>query len=130
MATGTGWPFGGPWVGDDSSPRTLAHKTWVLGGGERLSEPVRLRQTPLVRALGNQIHVVNEGAPGDPPRAGAAAQPVIRSDARAIQIADLADPVSANKNLQALALEQVKYPRDLPLDRVDGLRGCGRSRWT
>ena len=115
MATGTGWPFGGPWVGDDSSPRTLVHKTWVLGGGERLSEPVRLRQTPLVRALGNQIHVVNEGAPGDPPRAGAAAQPVIRSDARAIQITDLADPVAANKNLQALALEQVKYPRDLPL---------------
>ena len=40
---------------------------------------------------------------------------MIRSDARAIQITDLADPVSANKNLQALALEQVKYPRDLPL---------------
>ena len=70
MATGTGWPFGGPWVGDDTSPRTIAHKTWVLGGGERLTEPVRLRQPALVRALGNQIHVVNEGAPGDPPRAG------------------------------------------------------------
>jgi hypothetical protein len=115
MATGTGWPFGGPWVDDSMSPRTIAHKTWVLSAGERLSEPVRLRQTPLVRALGNQIHVVNEGAPGDPPRAGTPPQPVIRSDARAIQIADLADPVSANKNLQALALEQVKYPRDLPL---------------
>ncbi len=114
MATGTGWPFGGPWVDDGMSPRTIAHRTWVLGSGERLTEPVRLRQTPLVRALGNQIHVVNEGAPGDPPRA-AAAQPVIRSDARAIQITDLADPVSANRNLQALALEQVKYPRDLPL---------------
>jgi len=114
MATGTGWPFGGPWVDDTMSPRTIAHKTWVLNGGERLTEPVRLRQAPLVRALGNQIHVVNEGAPGDPPRAGTS-PPVIRSDARAIQIADLADPVSANKNLQALALEQVKYPRDLPL---------------
>ena len=114
MATGTGWPFGGPWVDDDISPRSIAHKTWVLGAGERLTEPVRLRQAPLVRALGNQIHVVNEGAPGDPPRAGTS-QPVIRSDARAIQITDLADPVSANKNLQALALEQVKYPRDLPL---------------
>ena len=53
-----------------SSPRSIAHKTWVLGAGERLTEPVRLRQAPLVRALGNQIHVVNEGAPGDPPRAG------------------------------------------------------------
>ena len=28
---------------------------------------------------------------------------------------DLVEPVSANRNLQALALEQVKYPRDLPL---------------
>ncbi len=115
MATGTGWPFGGPWVDDDMSPRSIAHRIWVLGAGERLTEPVRLRQAPLVRALGNQIHVVNEGAPGDPPRAGTSQQPVIRSDARAIQITDLADPVSANKNLQALALEQVKYPRDLQL---------------
>ena len=114
-----------PWVDDDMSPRSIAHRTWVLGAGERLTEPVRLRQAPLVRALGNQIHVVNEGAPGDPPRAGTSQQPVIRSDARALQITDLADPVSANKNLQALALEQMKYPRDLPLTRADGVRRFG-----
>ena len=41
--------------------------------------------------------------------------PVIRPDARAIQIGDLVEPLSANQNLQALAFEQVKYPRDLPL---------------
>jgi hypothetical protein len=115
MATGTGWPFGGPWVGDDTAPRSLVHKTWTLSSGERLTEPVRLRQTPLVRAIGNQIHVVNEGALGDPPRGAAPAAPVIRPEARAIQISDLVEPVSANRNLQALALEQVKYPKDLPL---------------
>jgi hypothetical protein len=115
MATGTGWPFGGPWVGDDSAPRSLAHRTWTLAAGERLAEPVRLRQTPLVRALGNQIHVVNEGAPGDPPRGAAPTAPVVRPEARALTISDLVEPISANKNLQALALEQVKYPRDLPL---------------
>ncbi len=115
MATGTGWPFGGPWVGDDTAPRSIVHKTWTLNGGERLTEPVTLRQTPLVRAIGNQIHIVNEGAPGDPPRGAATQAPVIRPEARAIQIADLVEPVSANRNLQALALEQVKYPRDLPL---------------
>ena len=115
MATGTGWPFGGPWVGDDTAPRSIVHKTWTLSGGERLTEPVTLRQTPLVRAIGNQIHIVNEGAPGDPPRGAATQAPVIRPEARAIQIADLVEPVSANRNLQALALEQVKYPRDLPL---------------
>jgi hypothetical protein len=113
MATGTGWPFGGPWVDDETAPRSIVHKTFVLAGGERLTEPVRLRQAPLVRAIGNQVHVVNEGAPGDPPRGAAA--PVIRSGGRAIQIADLVEPVTANRNLQALALEQVKYPRDLPL---------------
>ena len=69
-----------------TSPRTIAHKTWVLGGGERLTEPVRLRQTPLVRALGNQIHVVNEGAPAIRRGPARRQQPVIRSDARAIQI--------------------------------------------
>ena len=115
MATGTGWPFGGPWVGDDTAPRSIVHKTWTLNGGERLTEPVTLRQTPLVRAIGNQIHIVNEGAPGDPPRGAATQAPVIRPEARAIEIADLVEPVSANRNLQALALEQVKYPRDLPL---------------
>jgi hypothetical protein len=115
MATGTGWPFGGPWVGDDTSPRSIVQRTWTLAGGERLTEPVTLHQTPLVRAIGNQIHVVNEGAPGDPPRGAAPPPPANRPGAHAIQITDLVEPVSANRNLQALALEQVKYPRDLPL---------------
>ena len=114
MATGTGWPFGGPWVDDDLAPRSVAHKVWTVAGGARLTEPIRLQQTPLVRAIGNQIHIVNEGAPGDPPRTQSQ-QPIIRQGARALQITDLAEPVSANRNLQALALEQVKYPRDLPL---------------
>src|SRR5262245_61627731 len=33
MATGTGWPFGGPWVGDDTSARSIAHRTWTVDGG-------------------------------------------------------------------------------------------------
>jgi hypothetical protein len=114
MATGTGWPFGGPWVNDDTAPRSMVHKTWTVAGGERLTERVTLRQTPLVRAVGNQIHVVNEGAPGDPPR-DAQTAPAIRREARALQITDLVEPVTANPDLQALALEQVKYPRELPL---------------
>jgi hypothetical protein len=55
MATGTGWPFGGPWVGEDIAPRSLVHRAWTVAGGSRLSEPVRLQQTPLVRALGNRF---------------------------------------------------------------------------
>ncbi len=143
MATGTGWPFGGPWVDDDIEARSLAYKTWTLAGGERLTEAVRLHQTPLVRAIGNQIHVVNEGTPGYPPRGAQAATPVIRPEARALQITDLAEPLTANRNLQALALEQVKYPRDLPLtvlmaysdageiaDLTSRVQPDGRLDWT
>ena len=46
---------------------------------------------------------------------------MIRPEARAIEIADLVDPVSANRNLQALALEQVKYPRRPAARTADGL---------
>jgi glycosyl hydrolase family 106( putative alpha-L-rhamnosidase) len=141
MATGTGWPFGGSWVGPDSEPRSLVSRTWTVAGGERLSEPVTLRQTPLVRAIGNQVHVVNEGAPGDPPRGSTA--PVIKPEVRPLTIADLVEPIAANKNLQALALEQVKYPRDLPLavlmaysdagealDLTSRVQPDGRLDWT
>ncbi len=117
MATGTGWPFGGPWVGDDIAPRSIGHRVWTLEAGQRITEPIRLRQTPFVRAPGNQIHVVNEGAPGDPARAPSQ-PPLLKPGVRPIQIADLVEPVTANRNLQALALEQVKYPRDLPLAAV------------
>ncbi len=143
MATGTGWPFGGPWVDDDTEAKSIAYKTWTLTAGQRLAEPVRLRQEPLVRAIGNQIHVVNEGAPGEAPRGVASSAPVIRPDARAIQISDLVEPVSANRNLQGLALEQVKYPRDLPLtllmaysdtgditDLTSRVQPDGRLDWT
>lgn len=115
MATGTGWPFGGPWVSDETAPRSLSYKTWTLSTGERLTERIMLRQAPLVRAIGNQVHVVNEGAPGDPPRGSASSAPVIKPNVRPLEINDLVEPVAANRNLQALALEQVKYPRDLPL---------------
>ena len=60
MATGTGWPFGGPWVGDRDACRGLAFRTWTLTGGARLSESVRLDQPALLRAIGNQVYEVLE----------------------------------------------------------------------
>jgi hypothetical protein len=126
MATGTGWPFGGPWVTDDTAPRTLLHKTWTVDAGQQLTEAIRLQQTPLVRALGNQIYEVGEVKPGEPRPVGNAQQPQTRKDVRPLQIADLAFPISANKNLQALAIEQVKYPRDLPLTAVIAFGESGR----
>jgi hypothetical protein len=92
MATGTGWPFGGPWVDDAHSTRSISLRTWTVEAGQRLSEPVRFEQPPLLRAI---------GMPG-----GSARRPAI---------ADVKDPVETNANLQALAIEQVRFAKPLPL---------------
>jgi hypothetical protein len=89
MATGTGWPFGGPWIDAEDACKDLVSKTWELRGGARLGEPVRLSQKPLVRAVG-----------------------------RRPDIASLREPVGANPNLQELALDQVRFEKPLPLQAL------------
>src|SRR5690606_14327704 len=49
---------------------------------------------------------------------GTREQPLRRPGAREIDIAQLRDPVAQNEDLQSLALEQVRFPRELPLQRV------------
>lgn len=89
MATGTGWPFGGPWVDAADACKNLAHKTYALRGGERLSEAVSFVQKPLVRAIGRRVNIT-----------------------------ELKEPIGANANLQALALDQVRFEKPLPLQVV------------
>ena len=89
MATGTGWPFGGPWIDAEDACKDLVTKTYELSGGARLGEPVRLVQKPLVRAVGRRPN-----------------------------IEDLREPVSANPNLQELALDQVRFAKPLPLQAL------------
>jgi hypothetical protein len=110
MATGTGWPFGGPWVGALDACRNLTYRTWTLEAGARLNEPVTLVQRALVRATGNQIYEVAEAAA---PAAASTQAP--RRPGTGFQISDLRDPVETTPNLQALALEQVRFPKPLPL---------------
>jgi hypothetical protein len=86
MATGNGWPFGGPWVGADHACKNLQYKTYELKSGERLNTPITLVQQPMTRAVGCRI-----------------------------TISEIKEPISANDNLQALALEQVRFPKPLPL---------------
>lgn len=86
MATGTGWPFGGSWVGSDDACKNVVHKTYTLKGGERLNESISYVQRPLVRAVGRRVN-----------------------------ISEIKDPISANENLQALALDQVRFAKPLPL---------------
>jgi hypothetical protein len=114
MATGNGWPFGGQWVRADIACKNMVHKTYTLSGGETLGEPVIYIQKPMVRAIG-----------------------------RRIDISEIKEPISSNENLQALALEQVRFEKPLPLqvlmayseqgktveltDRVDS---AGKLNWT
>ena len=86
MATGNGWPFGGQWVGADDACRNVVHKTFTLKAGQNLDEPVSYIQRPMVRAIGRRLN-----------------------------ISELKEPISANENLQALALEQVRFEKPLPL---------------
>jgi hypothetical protein len=86
MATGTGWPFGGPMVTAQDACKYVALKTWSLTGGQAADFTIEYIQEPVVRAVGQ------------------------RPD-----ISALAEPVSANKNIQSLALDQVRFVKPLPL---------------
>ncbi|MBN2213507.1 MAG: glycoside hydrolase family 2 protein [Bacteroidales bacterium] len=86
MATGTGWPFGGPWVNSQDACKYMTFKTYKLKTGEKLDESIVFYQRPLVRAVN-----------------------------RRIDIGELTDPVNENEDLQSLALDQVRFPKPLPL---------------
>ena len=96
MATGTGWPFGGPWIGSKDACKYIAYKKYTLKGGENLQEPVEMIQKAFVRSIGGNV-----------------------------SLSDLVEPVSANKNLQALAIEQVRFPRPMPLQLLMGYNESG-----
>ncbi|MFL5808795.1 MAG: glycosyl hydrolase [Flavisolibacter sp.] len=85
LANATGWPFGGPWVKDEDASKTVYYKTYSLNPGEQLNELIRYKQEALVRTANN----------------------------KAASIDTIKQPVSKNKNLQALALDQIIYPMEL-----------------
>lgn len=98
MATGTGWPFGGPWVGSEDACKNLQHKVYEVKGGSRVEEKIQFVQQPYLRALGTRV-----------------ADGITVKAFDNVKIADLVDPVIANKNLQALAIEQVQFEKPLAL---------------
>ncbi|ODS80796.1 MAG: hypothetical protein ABS46_13270 [Cytophagaceae bacterium SCN 52-12] len=96
LAQTSGWPFGGPWVKPADACKYFVHTTYVLNENERLDTPLRYIQEPLLSAA--------RGRP-DP--------------------AALKDPVSENSGLQQLALEQVRYRKEIPLVALMGYSGSG-----
>jgi hypothetical protein len=90
LANATGWPFGGPWVSNEHASKTVYHKTYTLNAGEVLKENIVYEQQALVRTANN----------------------------KQVSVDSLLQPVSANKNLQSLALDQIIFPGKLPLQLV------------
>ncbi|WP_400191766.1 glycosyl hydrolase [Hymenobacter sp. B81] len=89
MAQASGWPFGGPWVTPDDACKYVAYQTYSLKGGEQLREAVAYTQKPLIRTIGQPI-----------------------------DLKQLADPITLNKNLQLHAFDQVRFEKPLPLQAL------------
>lgn len=87
LANGTGWPFGGPWVTDKDASKTIYSKTYSVNASEQLKEVIEYNQESLVRTANNKQATIDT----------------------------ILKPVYVNKNLQALALDQIQYPGKLPL---------------
>ena len=87
LANATGWPFGGPWIDDEDACKDMVYKTYALSAGESLKDTIQYIQQPLLRTE----HPIKKN------------------------INDILQPVSANKDLQALSIDQIKFKRPLPL---------------
>ena len=51
MATGTGWPFGGPWVKQQDACKYMVPKIYELKSGEKLIGKIELIQKPILRTI-------------------------------------------------------------------------------
>jgi hypothetical protein len=117
MSTGTGWPFGGgPLIDSTYACRELFVKTWSLPGGSALPDSMTISYRQ---------------------------EAYVHTDGPSATIDQLKEPVSANKDLQALALFQVRFPHLAPLqtlmayastgtmvDVTDKVDASGHLRWT
>jgi hypothetical protein len=117
MATGTGWPFGGPWVEAEDACKNIRLKRYDLEGGQRLNEKIEFIQGPYLRAVKNQIYQVHDDPTSTDIAAGTTKEPA-RQATQPLAIKDLVEPIAANKELQALALEQVQFEKPLALQSL------------
>lgn len=99
LANATGWPFGGPWVGEDDASKNMQFTRYQIKAGERLKEKVVLQQEPLVRTENYKPRDIDE----------------------------IKQPLSANTNMQALSLDQVRFKIWLPLQRLMAYADGGGS---
>ncbi|WP_086592060.1 glycosyl hydrolase [Hymenobacter crusticola] len=99
MAQASGWPFGGPWVTPTDACKYVAYETYSVKGGEQLKDAVTFMQKPVIRAVNHQV-----------------------------DIKTLVDPVAKNKDLQTLALDQVRFEKPLPLQTLMAYSDKGETQ--
>ncbi len=87
MATGTGWPFGGPWVEDKDAAKYVAYKMYTMNGGEMLKDSIQYRQESFVRT----------------------------ANGKSLKVEQVINPITVNNDLQAMAIDQVRFDVMLPL---------------
>jgi hypothetical protein len=116
MNHGTGWPMGGPWVTPDDTCKYLAHKTFTVKAGEKLSEPMTMNDAGLVAFAGK----------------------------KRVPISQLKEPFGENQDLQEMAIDQLRMPGPLklvalmaypekngtPLNLTDKVAADGQLDWT
>ncbi len=90
MANASSWPFGGPWVTDDDASKYVAFKSYALKGGESLKDRIEYIQEPFIRW--NSTYRVD--------------------------IKEIKDPVYINRNLQQLAIDQIRFEKPIPLQSL------------
>ena len=134
MATGTGWPFGGPWISDEDACKNLNYKIYEVKSGSTLTEKIEFIQQPFLRTVGNQMYEVHQSFSTNTSLSSVASGgemkrtikvPLTLVEPQKIDIKDLVQPISANKNLQALALDQVVFERPLALQTLMGYGDSG-----
>ena len=92
LAMASGWPFGGLWVTPEDACKYMSVQSYALiKEGGRLQEKVTMEQEPMLRTISR-------------PK---------------LELSQLKYPVSANEDsLQNWAIEQVRYPRPMPLQAL------------
>lgn len=98
MATGTGWPFGGPWITSKEACKYMAYRVYEVSGGERLTEMIKYIQAPINRSIGKKV-----------------------------ELSALKKPLSANDSLQQIAFEQIRFEEELPLVLLMAYKESGES---
>ncbi len=128
MATGTGWPFGGPWIQKDNACKYVAHQTYRLEEGQRLKQKVTFVQKPILRNVGNAMVQIYNVSEKDFNQVQEKLQdPNFKFELERLTFDQVIDPVSENKNLQVLALDQVRFEEKLPLIVLMAYNGSGEK---